>query len=272
MLPTLTAPPRRYAFTLIELLVVIAIVSTLAAILFPVFAQTHERARMAACLSNMRQLATGMQMYAQDHDEAFVFTANYDVPAPGRPIWTALLHPYVKNEGIFRCPSASGDAYAADWNARGFASIGFTAQMAYVSDLTNAPSEAFSEVVYLAKLDEPTRTPFFADTPNADVGSGSLGKHRSYTFDPCVADSLVNTTDARLSTPLIADTDLVKTLGATLPAGSLKPVFARHQANGNNAGRATVMLADGHVTMFSAAQILAQDKGANLLWRFRGCP
>lgn len=263
--------PRR-AFTLIELLVVIAIIAILAAILFPVFAQARERARMAACLSNMRQLATAVQMYAQDHDEAFVYTANYDLPTPGRPIWTSLVQPYVKNEGVFRCPSASGDAYTPDWNNRGYASIGFTAQMAFVSDPSNAPGEAFPEVVTLAGVDEPTRTPFFTDTPNADVATGSLGKYRSYTFDPCVPSSLVNTTDPRLSTPLVADTDLVKKLGGTLSAGGLKPVFARHQANGQNAGRATVMFADGHVSTFSAAQILAQDKGANLLWRFRGCP
>jgi prepilin-type N-terminal cleavage/methylation domain-containing protein len=53
------------AFTLIELLVVIAILAILAAILFPVFAQARERARMSACLSNTRQLGTALMLYAQ---------------------------------------------------------------------------------------------------------------------------------------------------------------------------------------------------------------
>ena len=57
---------RRHAFTLIELLVVIAIIAILAAILFPVFAQARARARAAHCLSNTRQLALGVLMYAQD--------------------------------------------------------------------------------------------------------------------------------------------------------------------------------------------------------------
>src|SRR5438270_13311006 len=60
---------RQRAFTLIELLVVIAIIAILAAILFPVFAQAREAARQTTCLSNLKQLGTGLTMYAQDHDE-----------------------------------------------------------------------------------------------------------------------------------------------------------------------------------------------------------
>ena len=59
----------RNAFTLIELLVVIAIISTLASILFPVFAAARESARKATCLSTSRQLTLGVLMYAQDHDD-----------------------------------------------------------------------------------------------------------------------------------------------------------------------------------------------------------
>jgi prepilin-type N-terminal cleavage/methylation domain-containing protein len=56
-------------FTLIELLVVIAIIAVLAAILFPVFAKAREKARQTTCLNNQRQLATAIQLYAQDHEE-----------------------------------------------------------------------------------------------------------------------------------------------------------------------------------------------------------
>jgi prepilin-type N-terminal cleavage/methylation domain-containing protein len=62
-------PVKTRGFTLIELLVVIAIVAILAAILFPVFAQARGKARQVACLSNMKQMALGVQMYAQDYDE-----------------------------------------------------------------------------------------------------------------------------------------------------------------------------------------------------------
>ena len=59
----------RRGFTLIELLVVIAIIAILAAILFPVFARAREKARAASCLSNSKQIALGIIMYAQDYDE-----------------------------------------------------------------------------------------------------------------------------------------------------------------------------------------------------------
>ena len=60
---------RRTGFTLIELLVVIAIIAILAAILFPVFAQTREKARQTACLSNMRQMGNAYTAYTADYDE-----------------------------------------------------------------------------------------------------------------------------------------------------------------------------------------------------------
>ncbi|MBS1719298.1 MAG: prepilin-type N-terminal cleavage/methylation domain-containing protein [Armatimonadetes bacterium] len=58
-------------FTLIELLVVIAIIAILAAILFPVFAQAKAAAKKAASLSNLKQHATGTQIYLADYDDTF---------------------------------------------------------------------------------------------------------------------------------------------------------------------------------------------------------
>src|SRR5215210_4505553 len=88
---------RHRAFTLIELLVVIAIIAILAAILFPVFAQAREKARQISCLSNMRQVGLGLQMYAQDYDETLP-NNRADVPFFGRataPVsFLSALFPY----------------------------------------------------------------------------------------------------------------------------------------------------------------------------------
>jgi prepilin-type N-terminal cleavage/methylation domain-containing protein/prepilin-type processing-associated H-X9-DG protein len=97
-------------FTLIELLVVIAIIAILAAILFPVFAQAREKARQTACLSNTKQLALGVQMYAQDYDELLP-VAGYNAQCRGR--WQWQVYPYVKNQQMFTCPNIAGQPWVA---------------------------------------------------------------------------------------------------------------------------------------------------------------
>jgi prepilin-type N-terminal cleavage/methylation domain-containing protein/prepilin-type processing-associated H-X9-DG protein len=105
-------------FTLIELLVVIAIIAILAAILFPVFAQAREKARQTTCLSNLKQIGTGLTMYAQDYDEMLPGSKVY--ANPGHPLyktygwalWVPIIDPYVKNKPVYNCPS--GPHGAAD--------------------------------------------------------------------------------------------------------------------------------------------------------------
>jgi prepilin-type N-terminal cleavage/methylation domain-containing protein/prepilin-type processing-associated H-X9-DG protein len=97
---------KRTGFTFIELLVVIAIIAILAAILFPVFARARENARKTSCSSNVRQLCLGALMYAQDYDE--LLPCDYYACNSS---WTharlvGQILPYIKNVGIFYCPSA----------------------------------------------------------------------------------------------------------------------------------------------------------------------
>src|SRR5580658_7614452 len=118
---------RSSAFTLIELLVVIAIIAILAAILLPVLAKAQQRADRAACLNNLRQLAIGWIMYADDNNGTIPVNGdtsdqtiyswvkgimNWDsVLAPNADNYdttnlsTSLLGPYCSHAvGIFKCP------------------------------------------------------------------------------------------------------------------------------------------------------------------------
>ena len=105
-------------FTLIELLVSIAIIALLAAILFPVFAQAREKARIATCQSNLKQFGLAILQYAQDYDESMPMAAQGGLQiGPAVIVAHPTLHewgvhqqilPYVKNRNLFRCPNDTG--------------------------------------------------------------------------------------------------------------------------------------------------------------------
>ena len=94
-------------YTLVELLIAIAILSILAALLLPVFAASSEQARQAVCASNLRQIETAFQEYADDNDGAHCSlrqpTLRY---SPDSLIWAGMLFPYLADIGVYRCPSS----------------------------------------------------------------------------------------------------------------------------------------------------------------------
>ena len=62
---------NKKGFTLIELLIVVVIIGILAAIAIPKFANTKEKAYVAAMKSDLRNLATYEEQYAADNNGAY---------------------------------------------------------------------------------------------------------------------------------------------------------------------------------------------------------
>lgn len=112
------------AFTLVELLVVVAIIALLLGILLPGLGAARQLAQAVKCASNMRQLAVGYALYAQE---------NRDLGIPGRmakvsPASDPANHYWVGN----------GEHYRPRWMVSMGASAGFHA---YAEPSTNPGKE-----------------------------------------------------------------------------------------------------------------------------------
>ena len=172
------------AFTLIELLVVIAIIAILAAILFPVFAQAREKARQAACLSNMKQIGTAGQMYVQDYDERIFFRSStnpavtrINTATTGNPLkWWNMMAPYIKNASVFACPSDPGPTPSPDANGTTDASGTYTIPRSYVA-------AASTEALTLAQVNVPVDTIVISEKWDKSAAGAAITETWLEAFD-----------------------------------------------------------------------------------------
>jgi prepilin-type N-terminal cleavage/methylation domain-containing protein/prepilin-type processing-associated H-X9-DG protein len=191
---------RRRAFTLIELLVVIAIIATLAAILFPVFAQVKAQARMTTCASNFRQLGTAVTLYQQDYDETMPLTAtSFEFTAPPNQALGNLLQPYIKGFQILVCPSDPADEAdrvtvevappdspaQREFNLAIKADFGYNYQ--YLCPATATDTDPFLALpTALARIQKPAESILATDSVwSRDAGGTPYGGGNLFVDPPC---------------------------------------------------------------------------------------
>ena len=114
----------------------------LAAILFPVFAQARSKARTVSCMSNEKQMALAVLMYAQDNDERYPISTE----------WMIKTQPYTKNEMLYQCPAAPGAnparltvysyAYNSKMSGRSIAELSSPALAALIYDSSTLTENA----------------------------------------------------------------------------------------------------------------------------------
>ncbi|MFA6961603.1 MAG: type II secretion system protein [Opitutaceae bacterium] len=113
----------RRGFSLVELLTVVAVIGILAAITIPVLGRVRESTRSGQCVSNLRQIGIGIQLYAQSNRGRL----------PG-PLYTAHGPRYTPNNTAAGSLSVYLDSYVTSTSGAAGSST------SRVQEMLNCPS------------------------------------------------------------------------------------------------------------------------------------
>ena len=236
-----------WAFTLVELLVLIAAIGVFAAALFPAFARTKIPSLRVSCVNNLKGVAQAMQIWGQDHQDAFpthVTSANggsadfigqrviASTQAASRGAFGtyACLSNELVSPKVLICPAENESRVPATTFAT--TALGLTNGIPFTNDLN---------VSYFVGVDAAEINPHTILTGDHNMGSdGNLVPNRGF-----------------VSAPSIYSPDFKVSLGTNFQANAgVAWLRTMHSAQGN------VALADGSVLELSRFQLHQALKGS----------
>jgi prepilin-type N-terminal cleavage/methylation domain-containing protein/prepilin-type processing-associated H-X9-DG protein len=167
----------RGAFTLVELLVVIAVIAILAGLAYPVYQRSVAGAKAGACLSNLRQLGTGLNAYLSDNNMMMpTLQLARDNISQEVPVIDNTLDKYVTDKRLFACP-ADNKNYAATTGTSYCWNVALNGQA--VANLRFLISTAASLIPILG--DKEGFHPYLQDKVNILYADGHVTKDLKFT-------------------------------------------------------------------------------------------
>ncbi len=249
------------AFTLIELLVVVAIIAMLISILVPSLSAARRSAKTVICASNMRQIAIGWAIYAQDNRDMSIANrpgrlGDDDVYFVGnghkyRPRWFVSLgaavqifafdqpsreniHQSIDNR-LLVCPQVS------DWTSERNSSYGYNYQFLGNARLTTAGSQFINFPVTTDRL-------LAAETVMAADSLGTAADYATNQRTPNRRDGSSELTAAGNHAYMLDPPRLT-------PEGDFCSDGKRSAPDARHANRANFAYTDGHVSTFKPEKV-----------------
>ncbi|MCW3060691.1 MAG: hypothetical protein JWQ02_2512 [Capsulimonas sp.] len=264
--------PRR-GFTLVELLVVIGIIALLISILLPALNKAKEASRVAACLSNLRQLGAVHATYIADNKGYIVPCDIGDWITPPHPTngfytlesWCTIL---VTNKYL-PYPQAVSSAPPSESNAL-FCPSALQEFKAFISIDSGLPNtrthaEGAKGVLHESKYFEPGRLVYSWYGINGTSGSFPVVPCRRWPSDNTTPNNpdpnkrpkpIAKITDVRKSSEVVF---LFDGVGINVQSTNANRLNARH----NRQTATNILFFDGHAESFPTAGLPGGAGDAN---------